>query len=127
MISQKVQRYIEEYTIVRHVEEYNRYAELVFQDWESFLDLLYAEGGRVYAILWWDHCKIADHIKSIGSGGFIDPRNPEYMFAETPLYEQALETKSLDEIKAYIREIKKSDIRFRGYISFDLVPSFYIR
>ena len=127
MISQNVQKYIEEYKVQKYIEEYSLYSELVFQDWESFLDLLYAEGGKVSAILWWDHCKISDQIKSIGGGGHLDPRNPEYMFAETPLYEDGLETKSLDEIKAYIRETKNSDIRFGDYISFDLVPSFYIQ
>ena len=127
MISQKVQRYIEEKSVKKYFEEKSLYSELVFQDWEPFLDLLYAEGGQVSAILWWDHCKRTEHSKSIGSGGHVDPRNPEYLFAETPLYEYGLETKSLDEIKAYIREIINSDIRFGDYISFDLIPSFYIQ
>ena len=43
----KIRKYIDDYTFC---------SELLFKDWESFLDLLYAEGGRVSSILWWDHC-----------------------------------------------------------------------
>ena len=117
MLSQKVKQYIQDHSL---------YSEYIFRDWEAFLDLLYAEGGRVSAILWWDHCRIADQHESIGMGGFIDPENPEYMFAETMVFDKGFETKSLEEIKEYIADIRDRDLCLGTYIAFDLVPSFYL-
>lgn len=119
MISQKVKKYIDEHSFC---------SEYLFKDWELFLDLLYAEGGGISAILWWDYCKVSQQHESIGSGGYKDPENPEYMFAETQLYEDGFDTKSLDEVKEYIIKIKNSTISYNNtYISFNLVPSFYLR
>jgi hypothetical protein len=80
-------------------------------DWESFLDLLYAEGGRISAILWWDYCDTSQHLVSVGSGGYRDPDNERYVYAETRLYKNGLEEKTLDEIKVYIdgREMQASN------------------
>lgn len=48
MLSQKVKKYIDEHSFC---------SEYLFKDWNSFLDILYAEGGRISSILWWDYCK----------------------------------------------------------------------
>ena len=102
-------------------------AEYLFKDWELFLDVLYAEGGCVSAILWWDYCKVSQQHESVGSGGYRDPGNPEYMFAETQFYENGFESKSLEEIKAYIAGIQKNGLPVPGrHTFFKPVPSFYL-
>lgn len=118
MISKKVQAYIEEHSFC---------SEYLFKDWEAFLDLLYEEGGRVSSILWWDHCRKDLQHASIGSGGYTDPDDPEWMYAETWLYEDGFEERSLEDIKAYIQGIREEDLILGDkYIIFDLVPSFYL-
>ncbi len=42
--------------IKKYIDDHAVGSELLFRDWESFLDLLYAEGGRISSILWWDYC-----------------------------------------------------------------------
>lgn len=74
MISKKVQAYIEDHSFC---------SEYLFKDWEAFLDILYEEGGRVSSILWWDHCRKNLQHASIGSGGYTDPDDQEWMYAET--------------------------------------------
>ncbi|MCM1334752.1 MAG: hypothetical protein NC084_08365 [Bacteroides sp.] len=118
MINQKVREYIESKSFC---------SEYLFKDWNTFLDLLYAEGGHVSAILWWDHCRVDEQHLSVGLGGYSDPENEEYMFAETQEYVDCLENKTLDDIKTYIIETISTGISYNGkYHSFDLVPSFYI-
>lgn len=98
MISQKIKKYIAEHSFC---------SDFLFKDWESFLMLLYAEGGHVESILWWDHCKKAEQHLSVGGGGYNDPEDPEYMYAEMQLFEDGLETKTLNEIMDYIISVKK--------------------
>ena len=116
MISEKVKAYIDEHSFC---------SECLFKDWEAFLDLLYAEGGRVSAICWWDRCKKSEQRRSVGSGGYNDPSDPEYLYAETRICIGNLETKTLDEIKEYIAKERETGFRFGSkYSSHDLVPSF---
>lgn len=116
MVSQRIQNYINDHSFC---------SENLFKDWEAFLDLLYAEGGRVSSILWWDHCTKSQQHESVGSGGFRDPENDEFIFAETQLYKDGLETYTLDEIKKYIDQERKTGFRYGSkYKSHDLVPSF---
>lgn len=118
MLSQRVNDYIKKYSIG---------SECLFRDWESFLRLLYAESEHIVAILWWDYCKKTDQCTSVGMGGYIDPKNPEYMYAETQLYEDGFENKTLDEIIEYIHRIKAEGLRYgEEYFSHELVPSFYL-
>lgn len=116
MPSRKIKEYIAEHTFC---------SEYLFKDWESFLDLLYAEGGRISSILWWDHCRKSQHHESVGSGGYTDPENEEYVYAETQFYKEDLEMNTLDEIKEYIKQGRKNGFRYGSkYKSHDLVPSF---
>ena len=116
MINKKIQKYIDDYTFC---------SEHLSKDWESFLDLLYAEGGRVSSILWWDHCTKKQLKESVGSGGYKDPDNDEFVYAETQLYKEDLETYTLDEIKEYINQERKTGFRYGNkYKSHDLIPSF---
>jgi len=118
MITQRVQSYIDQHAFC---------SEYLFMDWETFLDLLYAEGGRVSAILWWDHCRKSQQRESVGSGGFRDPENDAYLYAETQLCKDGLETNTLEEIKEYIDRERKTGFRYGSrYRSHDLVPSFIL-
>ncbi len=118
MINGKIQNYIDNHSFC---------SEFIFNDWEFFLDYLYSEGGSISGILWWDHCKKSQVHESVGSGGYNDPEDNEFVYAETQLYEGGLETKTLDEIKEYIHRIIKEGFQYDGkYISHDLVPSFYL-
>ena len=70
--------------------------------------------------------KSAQH-ESIGSGGYSDPDDQEWMYAETWLHEDGFEEKSLVDIKTYILEQREQGLILGNkYISHDLVPSFYL-
>ncbi len=118
MISDRIQSYIDNHAFC---------SEYLFKDWESFLDLLYAEGGRISSILWWDHCMKSQQRESVGSGGFRDPENDAFIYAETQSYKEGLETDTLDEIKGYIDQVRNTGFQYGSkYWSHDLVPSFYL-
>lgn len=118
MISERVQNFIDSNSFC---------SEYLFKDWESFLDLLYAEGGRISSILWWDYCEKKQLRGSVGSGGYRDPGNDGFIYAETQLYKEGLEKYSLDEIKEYINYKRKTGFRYGSkYRSHDLIPSFYL-
>ena len=118
MISHRVQKYIDDHSFC---------SEYLFKDWEAFLDFLYEEGGRVSSILWWDHCRKNLQHASVGSGGYTDPDDREWMYAETWLHEDGFEERSLADIKAYIHEMREHGLILGDkYISHDLVPSFYL-
>ena len=117
-INERLQKYINDHAFC---------SELLFKDWESFLDLLYAQGGRISSIAWWDHCTKKQLQESVGSGGYKDPENDEFIYAETQLYKEGLETYTLEKIKEYINRERKTGFRYGNkYRSHDLVPSFYL-
>ncbi len=95
-------------------------SEYLFTDWKEFLDLLYAQGGSVESILWFEYIKISEQKKSIGAGGYKDKFHPDYMYAETQIFEKDLEHKSIYEIKEYIKSV------FEEYPNNKLMPLFYI-
>lgn len=97
-LKNKIQNYINDYVFC---------SEYLFKDWESFLDLLYTEGGCISSILWRDHCRKSQLCESVGSGGFKDPENDKFIYAETQLSKEDLETYTLDEIKDYINQERK--------------------
>jgi hypothetical protein len=118
MIGSGVKRFIEENTFCH---------ELLFEDWEAFLNVLYAEGGRVESILWWDHCKLSEQGSSVGMGGYKDPHDPDYMYAETQLFQDGFASVSLEEIKERINRQREEGLQYDGgYKSHDLMPSFYL-
>ena len=118
MITERIQSYIDNNSFC---------SEYLFKDWEAFLNFLYEEGGHVSSILWWDHCKKDAQHESSGSGGYTDPDNQEWMYAETWLHEDGFEEKSLADIKSYIQNQREHGLILGDkYISHDLVPSFYL-
>lgn len=117
MISQRVKDYIAEQSFC---------SEYLFKDWEGFLKLLYEEGGRISMIVWWDYCTLEEHYFSVGMGGYHDPTNSEYIYAETQFFDAELETKTYKEILEYITNVRASGFRYDDkHISHELVPSFY--
>ena len=103
-----------------YIEDNKLCLDYLFADWEEFLEILYTEGGCVESILWFEYIKINEHKKSIGSGGYKDKSNPEYMYAETQIFDEDFENKSLYEIKEYIKSV------IEKYPNNKLMPSFYI-
>ena len=93
-------------------------SELLFRDWDEFLELLYSSGGFVKEILWFEYVLIDKQMESLGGGGYQDKINPEHMWAETMIYDKQLEHKSLVEIKGYINQT------IRSYKPHNLVPCF---
>ena len=91
----------------------------IYRDYKEFLKILYSNGGKVTDILWFDYCKISEQNKSLGSGGFIDKENKDYMWAETQMWDDKLDIKSLNELLDYI------DMKIKKYPNNNLVPSFY--
>ena len=59
-----------------------------------------------------DHCTKKQLRESVGSSGYKDPENEEFIYAETQLYKEGLETYTLDEIKEYIDHERKTDFRY---------------
>lgn len=118
MINKRIHNYIDNHAFC---------SEYLFKDLEAFLDLLYAEVYRISSILWWDHCLKSQHHEYVGSAEYNDPENNDFIYAETQLYKEGLETNTLDEIKEYIKKERKIGCRYgRKYRSNDLVPSFYL-
>ncbi len=111
-MNEKLNKYFDEHKVC------NAY---IFRNWEEFLQMLFENNGRVKMIVWYDYCKIVEQHKSLGSGGYRDLQDADYMWAETPLYETELNEKSLDEILDYISAIKKQ------YSKYDLYPEFYVQ
>lgn len=104
-----------------YIENNKLCSDDIYRDYEEFLRLLYGNGGKVTNILWFDYCKINEQDKSLGSGGFIDKENKDYMWAETQMWNDKLDNKSLNELLDYIDTIIKK------YPNNNLVPSFYYK
>ena len=118
MMNEKIQKYIDDHAFC---------SEYLFKDWESFLDLVYAEGYRISSVLWWDHCTKKQLNESVGSGGYKDPEDDKYVYAETQLYKESLESYTLAEIREYINKERRTGFQYGNrYKSHDLVPSFYL-
>lgn len=95
--------------------------ENIFRNWREFLNVLYENGDRADIIVWFDYCKVTEQHKSLGGGGYRDTQNPEYMWAETQIFENGFGDKSLEEILEYIESVRNE------HREYDLYPSFYIK
>lgn len=111
MITDKVKQYIEDNRLC---------SENMFCDWEEFLELLFSQGGRVEAILWFEYVHISEQKKSLGGGGYRDNENPDCIYAETHIYDDGMENKSFSDIKEYVQNVIES------YPNSKLLPSFFI-
>ncbi|MBQ8432069.1 MAG: hypothetical protein IJX28_04210 [Clostridia bacterium] len=103
----------------RYIEQNKVCSALIFRDWNAFLNILFACGGSVNEILWFEYVLIEKQKNSLGGGGYGDKENSEYMWAETMIYDQDLGCKSLLEIKEHINSTIKAH---KPHI---LVPCFF--
>lgn len=88
--------------VMEYIAAHRLCSENLFEDWESFLDLLYDGGGRVGYILWYEHVAITQQAASLGHGGYPDRKNYDYMYAETDLHQRQMENMTLPQVKEYI-------------------------
>ena len=51
-------------------------SELIFRDWEAFLQTLFECGGSVSKILWFEYVPINKQDMSLGAGGYRDKKPP---------------------------------------------------
>ena len=107
--------------VCKYIEEHKLGSDYLFLDWNEFLDLLYLHGSYVKQILWFEHVLIGEQPNSMGAGGFKDLSNPQYMYAETQIYEAGMENKSITKVKEYIEAI------IAAYPKNKLIPSFFIK
>lgn len=91
-----------QFCVQDYIAAYRLCPENLFEDWESFVDLLYSNGGRVSYILWFEHVAITQRAASIGYGGYPDQKNSGYMYAETDLQQTQMEGMTLSQVKEYI-------------------------
>ena len=106
--------------VLDYIDKHKLCSDCIFANWKEFLELLYSQGGYVEAILWFEYVRVDEQINSLGGGGYKDTANPEYMYAETHIYENDIKNKSLSEVKEYIESVIAS------YPQNSLFPSFFI-
>ena len=111
MITEEIKRYMEKNKLC---------SENLFHDWAAFLEFLFAQGGCVEAILWFEYVHVSQQETSLGAGGYRDENNPGYMYAETFIFQEGLEKKTREEVIAYIRSV------IAAYPGHTLIPSFYL-
>lgn len=93
--------------------------EMIFRNYKEFLDILFNCGGAVSEILWFEYVLQEKQKDSLGGGGWIDKENPEYMWAETMIFDKGLENRSHAELIEYIEKVKNE------HLPHDLVPCFW--
>ncbi len=88
---------------------------------KTFVELLFAQGGCVESILWFEYVRVSEQKNSLGGGGYIDKTNPLYMYAETYIYKDKMENMPLSDIKEYIQSIIASYPNNKLFPAFDIV------
>lgn len=78
-------------------------SELLFPNWREFLTLLFHCDGHVSSIVWFEYVEISKQKDSLGGGGYKDVKNPDYMWAETALFDDNLEGASFSELVEHIQ------------------------
>lgn len=104
----------------QYIDNHKLCSENLFDNWNEFLELLFSEGGCVEAVLWFEYVLISEQKNSLGGGGYRDANNPNYMYAETCIYQEDLKGKSLLELTEYIQATMDS------YPEHKLFPSFHL-
>ena len=89
--------------------------EMIFRNYKEFLDILFDCGGAVSEILWFEYVLQEKQKDSLGGGGWIDKENPEYMWAETMIFDKGLENRSHAEIVEYIEKVTKRTNSYKLY------------
>ena len=116
MINHRVQKYIEDHSFC---------SEYSFRDWEAFLDFIWRRRLSRFIHPSREHCK---RIFSTDTADIPDPDDREWMYSETWLHEDGFEEKILRILRLIFVKRESMLVLFFGdkYISYDLVPSFYL-
>ena len=93
-----------------YIKEHQVCSDIVFNDWRSFLNVLYENGGAVNKILWFEYVRIDRQAESLGAGGYADHDNPGFMWAETMICDNDLDGESLLEITQHIEKVIQSNL-----------------
>ncbi|MBQ8967753.1 hypothetical protein [Ruminococcus sp.] len=93
---------------------------LIFREPEEFVKLLYASGERADMLVWYEYTSIAEQGSSLGGGGYADPKNEGFMWAETPFFHMLTKGQRREELLSLIRTFTQ---RYRGH---ELAPEFYL-
>jgi len=102
-----------------YITKYSVCSDLIFHNWHDFLEVLFSCGGSVREILWFEYVPVSMQAQSMGQGGYSDKENPEYMWAETHLYDQNLDHMDLEELSEHINRT------IRSHSPHVLVPCFF--
>ena len=105
--------------LAQYIRDHRVCPDLLFRNWREFLQVLYENGGTVRRILWFVYVRIDRQAGSLGGGGWQDPLNPAYMWAETMMDDRDLRAKSLSETKDLIQRTIET------YRPHTLVPCFF--
>lgn len=101
----------------KYINENRVCSDWIFRDWRGFLDILFECGGAVQEILWFEYVEKGK--QTLGGGGYEDPADPGYMWAETMIFDKNLGQKSLLEVSRHIESTMKSHLPHK------LVPCFW--
>ena len=102
-----------------YIDKHKTCSELIFRNWQNFLDVLFSCGGSVQEILWFEYVPVSMQAHSLGHGGYADRENPDYMWAETHLYDKNLNHMDIVALSEHI------DNTIRGHLPHVLVPCFF--
>ena len=85
----------------------------------ELVNIALKHGYYITEIRWWDRNSILND-SQIGYGGTLDPRNPNYYFAETDIFMEFNDKTTLKEYIYYLEKTKNQ------YFSYDIYPAFDI-
>ena len=71
-------------------------------------------------IVWFEHIPKSKQPSSLSYGGYKDPQNTDWMYADTLICETGLASKTYEEVLEYIKGV------MREYSSHEMVPTFYL-
>ena len=106
--------------ISNYIKQHSVCSELLFPNWHEFLTLLFSCKGHICSIAWFEYVEISKQKESLGSGGYKDLKNPDYMWAETAIFDDNLEECSL---LALVEHIQTTIDKHQPH---HLVPCFYM-
>lgn len=105
--------------IANFIDQNSVCSELLFPNWHEFLTLLFSCNGHISSIVWFEYVEIIKQKDSLGGGGYKDLKNPDYMWAETAIFDDNLKKKSLSELVEHIQ------FTINKHHPHHLVPCFY--
>lgn len=116
--------YLKEHTIIKgtllQTAQGPEFAEAIFDNPEEVLKMIFDNSCSISEVLWW-HRLAVDTASDIGYGGYLDPRDNNFYFAETYICDKFDEKITFEECITYINTVKKK------YSKYDIYPGFDVR